>query len=151
MQTINNIKIINDLKTICGKKNIITTDWRKQRYCKGWRYGEGNAIAVAKPGTLLEIWELLKICVKNDIIIIMQAANTGLTGGSTPNGDNYDRQIVIINTMRVNSIHIINDGAQIIGFSGSTLFGLEKKLEKFNREPHSVIGSSCIGLSLIHI
>ena len=149
MQTINNIKIIKNLKTICGKKNIITTDWRKQRYCKGWRYGEGNAIAVAKPGTLLETWQLLKICVKNDIIIIMQAANTGLTGGSTPNGDNYDRQIVIINTMRVNSIHIINDGAQIIGFSGSTLFGLEKKLEKFNREPHSVIGSSCIGASIV--
>ena len=149
MQTINNIKIIKDLKTICGKKNIITTDWRKQRYCKGWRYGEGNAIAVAKPGTLLEIWQLFKICIKNDIIIIMQAANTGLTGGSTPNGDNYDRQIVIINTMRVNSIHIINDGTQIIGFSGSTLFGLEKKLEKFNREPHSVIGSSCIGASIV--
>ena len=149
MKTTNNIKIINDLKIICGKKNIITTDWRKQRYCKGWRYGEGNAIAVAKPGTLLEIWELLKICVKNDIIIIMQAANTGLTGGSTPYGDNYDRQIIIINTMRVNSIHIISDGAQIIGFSGSTLFGLEKKLEKFNREPHSVIGSSCIGASIV--
>ena len=149
MQIINNIKIIKDLKTICGKKNIITTDWRKQRYCKGWRYGEGNAIAVAKPGTLLEIWQLFKICVKNDIIIIMQAANTGLTGGSTPNGDNYDRQIVIINTMRINSIHIINDGAQIIGFSGSTLFGLEKKLDKFNREPHSVIGSSCIGASIV--
>ena len=149
MQTNKNIKIIKDLKTICGKKNIITTDWRKQRYCKGWRYGEGNAIAVAKPGTLLETWELLKICVKNNIIIIMQAANTGLTGGSTPYGSNYDRQIVIINTMRVNSIHIINDGAQIIGFSGSTLFGLEKKLEKFNREPHSVIGSSCIGASIV--
>ena len=79
----------------------------------------------------------------------MQAANTGLTGGSTPNGDNYDRQIVIINTMRVNSIQIINEGNQIIGFSGSTLFGLEKKLEKFNREPHSVIGSSCIGASIV--
>ena len=79
----------------------------------------------------------------------MQAANTGLTGGSTPNGDNYDRQIVIINTMRVNSIHIINDGAQIIGFSGSTLFGLEKKLDKFNREPHSVIGSTSIGATIV--
>ena len=54
-----------------------------------------------------------------------------------------------LSTMRVNSIHIINDGAQIIGFSGSTLFGLEKKLEKFNREPHSVIGSSCIGASIV--
>ena len=149
MHTINKINIINNLKSICGKKNIITAEWKKQRYCKGWRYGQGSAIAVAKPGTLLETWELLKLCVKNDIIIIIQAANTGLTGGSTPNGNNYDREIVIINTMRVNGIHIINDGAQIIGFSGSTLFGLEKKLEKFNREPHSVIGSSCIGASIV--
>ena len=68
MQTNKNIKIINDLKTVCGKKNIITTDWRKQRYCKGWRYGEGDALAVAKPGTLLETWELLKICVKYETI-----------------------------------------------------------------------------------
>ena len=149
MHTINKINIINNLETICGKKNILTAEWKKQRYCKGWRYGQGSAIAVAKPGTLLETWELLKLCVKNDIIIIIQAANTGLTGGSTPNGNNYDREIVIINTMRVNGIHIINDGAQIIGFSGSTLFGLEKKLEKFNREPHSVIGSSCIGASIV--
>ncbi len=26
-----------------------------------------------------------------DVAVIMQAANTGLTGGSTPNGDDYDR------------------------------------------------------------
>ena len=149
MRSIDKIKIIDDLKTICGKKHIITADWRKQRYCKGWRYGEGDAIAVAKPGTLLEIWELIKLCVKNDIIIIIQAANTGLTGGSTPYGNDYDREIIIINSMRVNSIHIIDNGNQIIGFSGSTLFGLEKKLEKFNREPHSVIGSSCIGASIV--
>jgi D-lactate dehydrogenase (quinone) len=28
-------------------------------------------------------------------IIIMQAANPGLTGGSTPEGSDYDRDIVI--------------------------------------------------------
>ena len=45
----------------------------------------------------------------------MQAANTGLTGGSTPYGNNYDRPIVIINTMRINDIQIIDKGKQIIG------------------------------------
>ena len=38
-----------------------------------------------------------------DIIIIMQAANTGLTGGSTPFGDDYDRPILIINTRRIST------------------------------------------------
>jgi len=144
-----NYKIINDLKSITGSRYILTAKWNKQAYSKGWRYGEGEALAVAKPGTLLEIWEILEVCVSSDIIVIMQAANTGLTGGSTPYGYDYDRPIVIINTMRINDIHIINDGNQIIGFSGSTLFGLENKLLPYGREPHSVIGSSCIGASIV--
>jgi D-lactate dehydrogenase len=79
----------------------------------------------------------------------MQAANTGLTGGSTPDGDNYDRPIIIINTMRVDKIHLIDDAKQIIGLPGSTLFGLEDVLAPHGREPHSVIGSSCIGASIV--
>lgn len=146
-----NIKstIVQDLETISGSKYILTSDWKKQHYSKGWRYGEGEALAVAKPGTLIEIWKILKVCVEADIIVIMQAANTGLTGGSTPNGNDYDRPIVIISTMRIDNIHIINKGKQIIGFSGSTLFGLENKLAPYGREPHSVIGSSCIGASIV--
>jgi len=144
-----NYIIINDLKSITGSRYILTAKWNKQAYSKGWRYGEGEALAVAKPGTLLEIWEILEVCVSSDIIVIMQAANTGLTGGSTPYGYDYDRPIIIINTMRIDNIHIINDGKQIIGFSGSTLFGLENKLLSYGREPHSVIGSSCIGASIV--
>ena len=51
-------KLIQDLKSITGNKYILTTEWSKNPYCKGWRFGEGEAIAVAKPGTLLEIWEI---------------------------------------------------------------------------------------------
>ena len=142
-------KMINDLKVITGDRYIITAKWNKQQYSKGWRYGEGDALAVAKPGTLLEIWKILQICVQADVIVIMQAANTGLTGGSTPDGDDYDRPIVIISTMRIDNIQIIDQGKQIIGFSGSTLFGLENKLAPYGREPHSVIGSSCIGASIV--
>ena len=129
--TLDKSKIIQDLRSIIGEKHILTTEWSKQRYCKGWRYGKGDALAVAKPGTLLEIWKILQICVDADIIVIMQAANTGLTGGSTPYGDDYDRPILIISTMRIGDIHIINEGKQIVGFAGSTLFGLETKLATY--------------------
>jgi len=142
-------ELIRDLSSIIGEKYILTAEWSMEPYCKGWRYGEGRAIAVAKPGSLIEIWKVLQFCLDKNIVVIMQAANTGLTGGSTPYGDDYDRSILIINTMRVSDIHIINDGKQIIGFSGSTLFELENKLVSFNREPHSVIGSSCIGASIV--
>ena len=145
--SINNI--ISEIKKISGSKYIITEDWRKQPYSKGWRYGKGNAFAVVKPGTLIEIWKILELCVKEDIIIIMQAANTGLTGGSTPYGDDYERPVIVLNTMRIDDIHIINDGKQIIGLTGSTLYNLEKKLKPFKREPHSIIGSTSIGASII--
>lgn len=141
--------VIHDIQQITGKKNVLTAQWDKQAYSKGWRYGEGEALAVAKPGTLLELWKILNVCNTANVIVIMQAANTGLTGGSTPFGNDYDRTIVIVNTMRINAIHIIDEGKQIIGFSGSTLFGLENKLKAYGREPHSVIGSSCIGASIV--
>ena len=142
-------QFIRDLGDLIGKKNVLTTEWSKLHYSKGWRYGEGKALAVAKPETLFEIWKIIEFCVSLDIIVIMQAANTGLTGGSTPYGDDYDRPILIINTMRINDIHIIDDGKQIVGFAGSTLIGLENQLASYGREPHSVIGSSCIGASIV--
>ena len=64
-------KLVQDLKAITGDKYILTAEWSKQSYCKGWRYGSGEAFAVAKPRTLLEIWKILQICVDADIIIIM--------------------------------------------------------------------------------
>ncbi len=149
MNNFNKNHIIKDLGNIIGEKNIITTEWGKLPFSKGWRYGEGEALAVAKPGTLFEMWQIIEICVVMDIIIIMQAANTGLTGGSTPFGDDYDRPILIINTKRISNIHILNEGKQIVSFAGSTLIGLEKKLAPYGREPHSVIGSSCIGASIV--
>jgi len=144
-----NKNVIDKLKKIIGDKNVLTSEWNKLPYSKGWRYGAGNALAVLKPGKLSDIWKILQICVEEDIIVIMQAANTGLTGGSTPFGNNYDRSLLVLNTMRINNIHIINNGKQIVGLTGSTLYDLEKKLKPFGREPHSIIGSTSIGASII--
>ena len=142
-------KIINELKLISGDKYVITSKWGKEPFSKGWRYGEGETLAVVKPGTLLEIWKVLQKCVEHNVIVIMQAANTGLTGGSTPFGKDYDRSIVVINTLRINSIQIIENGKQIIALPGSTLYDLENKLKPLGKEPHSVIGSTSIGASIV--
>ena len=146
---VDKLRFIKQVQNVVGKKYVFTDKLNKEPFSKGWRYGEGSALAVVKPGKLTEMWKTLEFCVENDLIIIMQAANTGLTGGSTPFGEDYDRPIVIINTMRMSDIHLINDGNQIIGFSGSTLYDLEKKLKPLKKEPHSVIGSTSIGASIV--
>lgn len=141
-------QLLGSLRDIVGRKHVITGASRTERFRKGYRSGEGDALAVVRPGSLLEQWQVLQACVAADKIIIMQAANTGLTEGSTPNGT-YDRQVVVINTNRMDAIHVLDGGQQIVGFPGSTLFALEKLLQPLGRQPHSVIGSSCIGASII--
>ena len=49
-----------------------------------------------------------------------------LNRGIYPYGDDYERPVIVLNTMRIDDIHIINDGKQIIGLTGSTLYNLEK-------------------------
>lgn len=140
--------LITELQDIVGARHVITNPRSMERFCKGYRSGEGPALAVVQPGTLLEQWQVIKACAAADKIVIMQAANTGLTEGSTPNGT-YDRDTVVLSTRRMDQIQVLNEGKQIIGFPGSTLFSLEKLLEPYDRQPHSVIGSSCIGASIV--
>jgi D-lactate dehydrogenase len=106
-------------------------------------------MAVVRPGSLLELWHTVQACIAEDRVIIMQAANTGLTGGSTPEGAGYDREVVIINALRIRKLYVICGGRQVICLPGTTLDQLERMLRPFGREPHSVIGSSCIGASVL--
>lgn len=140
--------LINALRGIVGRRHVLTGRRETERFRRGFRSGSGEALAVVRPGSLVEQWRVLEACVAADKIVIMQAANTGLTEGSTPSGS-YDRGVVLINTRRLDKIHTIDGGKQVVAQPGATLFALEKLLAPLKREPHSVIGSSCIGASVI--
>jgi len=144
----NDETLIAQLRATVGARHVITDQRKTEPFRKGFRSGEGEALCVIRPGSLVEMWRALKLIVAADKIVIMQAANTGLTEGSTPNG-NYDRDVVLINTKRIDQIHLIEDGQQVVSLAGATLFQLEKLLAPIGRQPHSVIGSSCIGASII--
>lgn len=139
---------ITALEAILDRKYIITNPSKTLRYRKGYRSGRGDALAVVKPGNLTELWQILKAAVKFDKIIIMQAANTSLTEGSIPTGG-YDREVIIVSTTRIKHLQLINQGTQVLAFPGTTLYTLENALKPLGREPHSVIGSSCLGASAI--
>ncbi|MFW0973197.1 D-lactate dehydrogenase [Leclercia pneumoniae] len=149
VNTHDNNAFINELSRLVGASHLLTDAAKTARYRKGFRSGQGDALAVVFPGTLLELWRVLSLCVEADKIILMQAANTGLTEGSTPNGNDYDRDIVIISTLRLDKLHLLDNGEQVLAYPGTTLYSLEKALKPLGREPHSVIGSSCIGASVV--
>lgn len=141
-------ELIGQLRAIMGARNVLTGARATARFATGFRFGNGPVLAVARPGSLVEQWRALKACHAAGAAIIMQAANTGLTGGSTPDGDAYGRPVVIINGMRIRRIFLLPGAEQVVCLPGATLFQLEKLLRPLGREPHSVIGSSCLGASV---
>ncbi len=142
-------ELIRALAGIVGRRDVLTSEGRTRRYRMGYRFGGGRALAVVRPGSLVELWRVVNACARAGVILIVQAANTGLTGGSTPDGDDYDRPIVIVSAMRIAGIQLIRDGHQVICLPGSRLFELESIAAAAGREPHSRIGSSCIGASIL--
>jgi len=134
---------------IMGRGHVLTSRRATAPFTTGDRFGNGDVLAVLRPGSLVDMWRALQVCVDHDLIVITQAANTGLTGGSVPGDQDYDRDIVIISTLRIDQIHLIHDAREAICLAGSTLFALEDALAPHGREPHSVIGSTSIGASVV--
>lgn len=147
--TSNNSGFLAELARLVGSSHLLTDPAKTQRYRKGFR----SARATRWRWSSREpCWNCgaERLCRRRaDKIILMQAANTGLTEGSTPSGNDYDREIVIISTLRLDKLHLLDKGEQVLAFPGTTLYSLEKALKPLGREPHSVIGSSCIGASVI--
>lgn len=149
MNADNSEAFLASLRTIVGTAHLLTRASATRRFRTAFRGGEGSALAVALPGSLVELWRALGACVAANKIVIMQAANTGLTGGSTPAAGGYDRGVVVINTMRMARIFPVNGGCEAICLPGATLYQLEGMLAAIGREPHSVLGSSCFGASIV--
>ena len=141
--------LLAQLRSFVGAQHVHTDPRDNRRWRKGYRFGEGKVLAVVRPGSLLEQWRVFKAAIEAGRIVIMQGANTGLNGGSTPFGDDYDREVVLINTMRINRIDLLKGGEQVLALAGSTLHALEKLIRPLGREPHSVIGSTTIGASIV--
>ena len=141
-------EFITNLQQLVKPKNVITKKDKSEPFRTAYRSGVGEALCVVKPKKLVEFWRVLELCLKFDKIIIIQAANTGLTQGSTPTGP-YDRDVVIINTLKMNKIFLLNNRENALCFPGCTLSDLEQKLRPFGRLPHSVLGSSCFGASVV--
>lgn len=93
--------VLAQLRDAVGSRHVLTGDKATRRFRRGYRFGDGPVLAVVRPGTLLELWRVLQAAVQGGAAIILQAANTGLTGGSTPDGDDYGRPIVLVSTLRL--------------------------------------------------
>ena len=112
-------ELARTFQDIVGNQNVLTSELDTAYYRSGFRYGFGGAEAVVFPNSLLQQWQVLQAAVDAGCAIVMQATKTGLTGGSSPSGFDYDRPVVIINTSRVRGLRLLKDGAQALAFRGA--------------------------------
>ena len=73
-------ELIHQFNNIVGTKGVLTKLTQTAYYRSGFRSGNGAALAVVFPNSILEQWKLIEACVKANYII-MQAVKTRLTEG----------------------------------------------------------------------
>ena len=105
-------ELIEAIRGLVGNRHVLSRPAATRRFRTGYRCGAGNADLVVRPGTLVELWRVARLLVEADVSIIMQAANTGLTGGSTPNGSDYPGGVVVVSTTRITGLHLLDGGRQ---------------------------------------
>ena len=72
------------LRGLLGPDAVLTEAHELERYEKGWRYGSGTALAVARPRTAAEVARVLGFAAERGLRLVAQGANTGLVGASNP-------------------------------------------------------------------
>ena len=121
--------IVDGLTKLVGDSGVRTGD-DAAPYAKGARYGAGIALCVVRPASADQVSEVVKFCVAQAVHIVVQGANTGLVGSSSP--DATGRQ-VILSTDRLNNVCAIDIGNRTATVdAGVSLQELNDSLE-----PHS--------------
>lgn len=93
--------LINALRTAVGAANVLVEgdlsayeqDWRK-------RY-RGRALAVVRPANTTEVSAVVKLCTRHGAGLVPQGGNTGLVGGSVPDGSGTQ---VLLSLSRMNRV-----------------------------------------------
>ena len=57
--TTDNKAFLNELTRLVGHSHLLTEPAKTARYRKGFRSGQGEALAVGLPGSRLEMWRVL--------------------------------------------------------------------------------------------
>lgn len=85
--------VLRDLVRLLGESGLVHSLSNKDSYERGYRYGSGRSLAIARPATIPELTSVMRYCVKHELKLVAQGANTGLVGGSTP--DESGEQLVV--------------------------------------------------------
>ena len=153
------------LKNIVGDSNVLVENNDTKAYTKGMRISpsqNNQALCVVTPRLLHDVVKCVEKIVEADCTVLVQGANTGLTGGSVPRQvlkvmRIHNRPTVIISTQYLDTIFPLDNGKRVVCLAGAgfrcgsiftKLFSRSRIAFDFGKylfESHSV-GRSGIGI-----
>src|SRR3989475_6636663 len=98
------------LRDIVGAANVLTdpqdtapyfTDWRKQY--------SAAAECVVRPASTAEVARVVALCARDNVALVPQGGNTGLSGGSVPSGSRREIVLSLSRMSRIRQLDTLND------------------------------------------
>jgi FAD/FMN-containing dehydrogenase len=120
------------LRDIVGAANVLTdpqdtaayfTDWRKQY--------SAAAECVVRPASTAEVARVIALCARENVALVPQGGNTGLSGGSVPTGSRREIVLSLSRMNRIRSIDALNDTVTVE--AGCVLAALQKAADDAGR------------------
>ncbi|WP_062117962.1 FAD-binding oxidoreductase [Aureimonas sp. AU40] len=118
--------LLDALRGALGAEFVIENPADRERYEHGARYDKGQCLAVLRPADTVEVAACLRLAAESGVRIIPQGANTGLVGGSTPDGAGRD---LVLSLERLKSFAFDIDNASVRVGAGLLLSDLNARLE----------------------
>ena len=107
--------LVRDLAELLGQGGVLLPSPDTEKYERGYRYGSGRALAVARPASVDELRSVVRYCFAHDVRIIPQGANTGLVGSSTPDESGAELVISLDRLRGVEAVDVHNRTALVRG------------------------------------
>ena len=145
-------ELFDTLKRIVGKAHVLkghdrtseTLAFLKPARQIGGQENEGQALFIVQPHKFKEVVEVVQAAVDAGCVLLVQGANTGLTGGSVPRPVADGRPTIVLSMKALDTIVPIDQGNRVLCLAGVGLASLHNFLQGHfpHRESHSILGST---------
>jgi len=98
------------LEAIVGPAGIVCDPERMASYLSDWRSAYcGKAALVVRPGTTEQVAAVVRLCHEQRIAVVPQGGNTGLCGGSIPDGSGTQVVLSLTRMTRIREVDPANE------------------------------------------
>lgn len=103
-------QLCDELESVVGATGLIRDKQSMQGYLSDWRNAyRGNAALVVRPASTEEVAAIVRICSEAGVALVPQGGNTGLCGGSIPDGSGNQVVLSLTRMTRIRQVDPANE------------------------------------------